>query len=223
MKLSSLAICASLAFASVASQAMTVSYSDTFNSTAIPFSKTLSLSKFDGSLGTLTGVTLTLAFDVVAQVDVLNLGNENASFASASAAFPVTVTSSGADATSFAATATAISAGGNAGLGLAGQFSQPGLSASGSATRTVALSSLPSYVGGASDNVAFGVSAANGTYTGVGPTSLLFSGSGKAAGTLSVSYDYDATSPVPEPSTAVLMGLGMLAIGVSLRRRRRED
>jgi hypothetical protein len=223
MKLSSLAVAASLALASVAAQALTISYSDAFGSPPVPFSETLTLPKFNSSFGTLIGAKLTLAFDIVASVEVINLGNSPASFDSASAAFPVSATSNGIDATSVAATATANSLGGNVNPGVDNRFIQGGLTASGSAIQTVGPSGLPSYIGGSSDTITFALSALEGSYNGVGPTSLLFGGSGNAAGTLTVEYDYTAsTSPIPEPSTAVLMGLGMLAIGASLRRRRSE-
>jgi hypothetical protein len=222
MKLSSLALAASLAFASVAAQAATRSYSNPFGSSPVPFSETLTLPKFNSSFGTLIGAKLTLAFDIVASVEVINLGDSAASFDSASAAFSISATSNGIDATSVAATATAnSSSGGNVNSGVGTKFIQGGLTASGSSIQTVGPSGLPSYIGGGSDSITFALSALEGTYNGVG-SNVGFGGSGSAAGTLSVTYDYTPTSPIPEPSTAVLMGLGMLAIGASLRRRRSE-
>lgn len=220
MKLSSLAVAASLVFASVAAQAVTISYSDTSTFPSVPFSETLTLPKFNSSFGTLIGAKLTLDFNVVASIDVINLGNSAASFTSATASFPVSVTSNGADATTFSATATASAAGGSVSANEI--LTVPG-SASGSAVQAVLEGGLPSYIGGSSDTITFTLLANDGTYTGVGPTSLLFGGSGNVVGTLTVEYDYTApTSPIPEPSTAVLMGLGMLAIGASLRKRRSE-
>jgi hypothetical protein len=227
MKLSSIALVASLAYASAVAQAAIVSYSDSFPATdvvfKVPFGTTLSLPKFQSTFGTLNGATLTLSFDLLAQIEVINSDSAGSSFTSASAAFPITVKSNGVDATSFAAKAIYESLSGNVSPGVGSKFSQGG-AAHGFSSQDVRLSGLPSYIGSGVDDITFELTASVGEYKGEGPTSLLFSGSGKEAnGTLSVSYDYTPKSPIPEPSTAVLMGLGMLAIGVSLRRRRRED
>ena len=223
MKLSSLVVAASLAFASVAAQAGTVSYSTAFGSS--PFSETLTLPKFDSTFGTLIGSTLTLSFEVLAQVQVLNLGDSNASFDSASASFEIKAKSNGADATSFSITGTASTPGAIVPPGVDNRLIRDGLNGVGVGSQVVGPSGLPSYVGASGDTITFAVSALDGVYSGVGPVGKVgFGGSGSVTGgTLSVAYAYETpTSPIPEPSTAVLMGLGMLAIGASLRRRRNE-
>jgi hypothetical protein len=214
-----------LGFAAVSSLFLTAAradvldYSVSYGTPSAPliatFSGTYTLPTFNTSLGTLTGVSLTLnSFDVVSG-EVFNPIGSAQSYTAESATLPVMVTA--LDGLTATATGSASYGAGIANAGpfvitiLPGQASAPNASASLS-------SGFSDYEGIAGQMFNLTVASEAGSYSIQNAGSLGGGGGGTSYGTVQVEYDF-TPSPTPEPSTMALAGFGGLATLLVFRRR----
>jgi len=202
---------ASLAFATP-SQAASVTYYSAVvpQQSDFPFSvDNLTLQQFNPSLGTLTGVTLSVDATVVGYIQVYNSGSQTYSFTNATASVPVTATGPGGATASTVATATLAS--GTAAPGF--NASYPGQTGSSTGTSPpVPLSDFGLYTGTGTFTGTFGSNAMGGTFGGTGGMGsagkLFFGGTATVGGTIDVTYTYTVAA-VPEPNSMALLGIGM--------------
>ncbi|HEU5118435.1 MAG TPA: choice-of-anchor E domain-containing protein [Isosphaeraceae bacterium] len=206
-----------LALGATTASADTVTYSDTFGSSgsplAIPINTTATLTKFDTSLGTLTGVQLKLVTNATVTATVYNFGSSPANFSNVIG--KTTVTATGPNGTT---TTNTIMVGPYSGI--AAPF-PPGVvagtdSGTDSQTTTVLPVNWGAYQGsgGGTFNVLLGgTTSASGT----ADQPAAYGATGTAYGTVSVTYTF---TPVPEPSSLALIGLGLAGGTVSLYRRK---
>ena len=174
----------------------------------------LTLDKFDPSLGTLTGITLTLISHDTIESEVIDLTGQNQAYSDATATLPVTVTALDG----LTATATG-AAGPFSGVATRPQFSTTVAGTSQVTAITSANVASGDFIlyEGAGKTFDVNVLVSDGVYSGssIGGA-VAFFGTGDSCGTVDVAYDY---SPVPEPGT-LAAGLGLLGYcGVSLVRR----
>ena len=198
--------------------ALTLMYSQTIPTAAVPYTYNFTLPTFDSTLGTLTGVTIDLSTSATAEVDVFNATGSSQSFTNAFANLPITVT--GPD-TSTASTT--VSAGPLSGTANPGFNTFPGITGTGTGSTSVPSSGFALYQtpGGAPANFAAAVSG--GTYGGTAAPGVFFSGSATAGGTVKITYTYTVPNgSVPEPGSVVLLCAGGISgAGVLLRRRKK--
>jgi PEP-CTERM motif len=177
---------------------------------------TLALAKFDASLGTLTGATLTLDAFTGPQFEVLNFGNVAGTGTGSTL---VTYTVSGAGVSGLSGSA---SSGlqtvtvGPAFLDLASSI--PVLSF---IDPSVALTDLASLIG--SGTIGFDVSELFTTTatTNTSGADLGYGGGASANLGLSIAYTYTAVAAVPEPMSMALLGIGLTGLGIARRGRNR--
>jgi hypothetical protein len=205
---------------SLSALAAVESFSVDYGSSASPLadgdSENLALSEFDPSLGTLTGVTITLASNDNIESEVINVHVPSASqnYSGATATLPVTLTALDG------LTTTANGVDGP----FSGSVSGPlGTIATAGAISTIVNTSANVAPGdfvlyeGAAQTFAVNVLVSDGIYSGFSSgDSVAFFGSGNSYGTVGVSYDY---LPIPEPGT-LAAGLGLLGYcGIVMSRR----
>jgi hypothetical protein len=195
--------------------------SETVPQQAPPINTTVSVAKFNESLGTLTGVTVTVNSTIDPVVTVVNLtyiGN-GTPYAFTNAFAKVSVTATGPDGSSAEASPTYTVASGIASQ-LQTNYTGPATSASGSSV--VPSTSWGDYEGVGNHTVNFDFVAGAAMYGGSSSYGLYFGGSATAGGTISVTYSY-IPNPIPEPSSIVLAGIGMVGLTVFGRRRSRRS
>jgi hypothetical protein len=181
----------------------------TFTSTVvpnqdIPFTAPLLLPKFNPSMGTLTGVTITVNATIVGDIQIFNNSAGNLPFTNAFTAVPVTAT--GPDGAVASATAVANVASGIATGGFT-VTSFPGVT--GTATGSANAVSFAPYVGAGNFTANLSSTALSASSGGTGGGGkLFFGGTAQAGGTISVTYTFTA-SAVPEPASMSLLGIGM--------------
>ena len=175
-------------------------FSADFGSSGSPLgiggSQILSLEKFNPSLGTLTGATLSLLSHATVESQVLNFSQLAQQYSAAMATVPVGVTALGG--LTFSSTPTAGPFSGTVpgpkfNVVVAGSASVFSLS-----TATVAVPDLILYQGSGGQSFDVLVGLASGIYSGVSLGPVFFGGDGTAYGTVAIEYTY---SPVPEPGT----------------------
>jgi hypothetical protein len=210
-----------LSMTSLTANAQIVTYNGTISSSTLGSSVTTTLPEFNSTLGTLTGVQVTLDFTVTPYASILNFSaaqpftpSDSASAGFSSPANTWTI-SYGTD--SWNLTPPTVTTGTISGTGqtvLQSTFFPiltlnpltlvGGTSASADLTAASGLD-FADYTG--AGDLIFGTSG-TGNYSGTGP--FAFGGGGDLSGTASVTYDF---VPVPEPTTAgcFLLGLGALA------------
>ncbi len=198
-----------------------VEYSATVAAQSTPFSSSFSVPLFDGSLGALGGVTLTLVSNIVGQIDVFNNLRTAQNFSNAFAQIPVTVTATTPDATVVTSTATASLASGSAAAG-PGISSFSGIASSASSATSVAAGSIANYIGSSGATALFTAASNGGNFGGSSVPGLFFGGSATASGTFTISYLYEPVAAVPLPAAALLWGSGLLSLGAAARRRRHQ-
>jgi len=210
-----------LSMTSLTANGQILTYNGSVSSSTLGSSVTTDLPKFNGALGTLTGVQVTLDFTVTPYADIYNFSGASQTFTSANwisfsyAPSDIWTVSHGSDSWTLAAptvtTGTIYGTGqvvaNGTGLQFVGSTSAPA-----DFTAESGLD-LASYIG--AGNLVFGT-AGSGQVLGGG--SFFTGGGGDLAGTASVTYDY---APVPEPSSLCLLigGLGLLVWTNHARRR----
>lgn len=213
-----LSLGALLAISLVPSSAATLSFSDTVNTTFTPNTLSFTLSQFDGTLGTLTGILIEFTAELNGDFTAVNQSNSNGT---------LTGTMSGTFALDGPAplampllTLNAIENLGPRPI-LAGEtvvFSVLGVSASDSYATAVPAELAP-FIG--LGNVLFDGTAAALASPIANFTPLLFAANLSGVATTKVTYEYTpiGVPDVPEPMTFYLMGGGLL--GLSFMRRPR--
>ena len=205
-----------LSITSLTANALTVTYNGSVSPSAVGSAVTTDLPMFDAGLGTLTGVQITLNFDVTPFGQVANFTAPSGLIFSADkwVTFDFTpaniwTVTHGTDSWSLAAPT--VTTGTIYGSGQSVAFLSV-LTLVGSTSAPVSLTEsgldLAGYVGAGS--LVFGTSG-GGNVVVTGP--FYGGGGGNLVGTASVTYDY-----IPEPATICMLGLG----GLTLIRRKRK-
>ena len=212
-------VVASAVVANGRASAGTISYSADVAAQPTSFSETVALPKFDTSLGTLTGVTISFTTNVNSIVKVANFTGVTQPFTNAQASIPFSVI--GPDASSASGTAVTTVGSGNIASGI-GPYDFPGLPTTASGQVAVPSSNWSSYQGVGVTFANFDFIGANGTFTGTAANLVFFGGSAVADGHIVITYEYE-TAAVPEPSTFVLGACGLVAAGLGCVRRKRQQ
>ena len=197
---------------------VSITYSADVAAQPTSFSETVALQKFDTSLGTLTGVTISFTSNVNAIVRVVNLTGEPQSFTNAQASIPFSVI--GPDSSSASGTAVTTIGSGNIGSGL-GPHDFPGAPTTASGQVAVPSSNWSNYQGVGVTFANFDFIGSNGTFSGSSTNLVFFGGSAVADGHIEITYEYEPAA-VPEPSTFALGACGLLAAGLGYTRRKRD-
>lgn len=211
-----LSLGALLAVSLVPSSAATLSFSDTVNTTFTPNTLSFSLSQFDGTLGTLTGIIIEFSAELNGDFTAVNQSNSDGT---------LTGTTSGTFTLDGPAPLAMplLTLNGVENLGpraiLAGQtvmFSILGVSANDSYS-TSAAAELAPFLG--VGNVQFDGTAAALASPIANFTPLLFAADLSGVATAKVTYEYTPAGipDVPEPMTMYLMGGGLLALSFMRR------
>jgi len=204
-----------LSITSLTANALTVTYNGSVSPSTVGSAVTTDLPMFDAGLGTLTGVQITLNFDVTPFAQVANFSsstplvfssNEWITFGYTSA--NIWTVTHGTD--SWALAAPTVTTGTIYGSGQSVAYFSI-LTLVGSTSAPVSLTEsgldLAGYIGAGS--LTFGTSGPGNVVVSAGL--LSGGGGGNLVGTASVTYDY-----IPEPATICMLGLG----GLLLRRRK---
>ncbi|MGC9943873.1 MAG: choice-of-anchor E domain-containing protein [Verrucomicrobiota bacterium] len=199
---------------------MTETFSANYGSHNSPLvggdSDELSLSDFNPSLGSLTGVTITLISNDTIESEVINLIGHCQDYKDATATLPVSVT-----ALAGLTTTTTGVAGPYSGMVRGHQYTES-VAGKSHVTTTSSADIDPSdfiLYEGAGQSFNLDVQVGDGVYSGSSAgNAVAFFGTGDSYGTVEVTYDY---SCVPEPGT-LAAGLGILGFcGINLVRRAR--
>ncbi|HEY0983629.1 choice-of-anchor E domain-containing protein [Schlesneria sp. T3-172] len=193
-----------------------VSYSATVSPQPTSFEEMVSLQKFDSSLGTLTGVTVSFSADVNVVVSVANFTGKSQGFTNAQAAVPFSVIAP--DGSSVSGTATAFFGSGTVASGI-GPYNFPGTPTHTTGQYTVASSNWSDFIGTGVAYADFKFVGSEGTFNGTAANGVYFGGNAIASGEITITYEYTS---VPEPSTFALGATGLAAAGFGFARRRRQ-
>ena len=206
-----LIVCASSLF----SESLNETFSHSTPQQGIPFTDNFALPSFDMSLGTLTGVTISLANTTVGNVIVYNISAAPQSFTNATASIPELLNSVGGTLTSAAI------AGPLSGTAVPGVNSYAGLAGTSSATLNV--NNLASFTRGGVVPLQFslvsGIASFAGDTSAPGGT-LFFGGDATVGSVTTILYGYESPSgAAPEPGTWSLIASSSLVILYAARKR----
>jgi hypothetical protein len=187
---------------------------------------TLSLLKFDTTLGTLNSATLTVSMDTIGTATAANFSGVNRTLNTLSSATEVTLELDTPALVLSALATVAVTSG--LPLLIANGDSVPFTGLVGTTSNSLSLNAgqLLAFSGVGVQNIDLDVTAASsatGSSTGVGGNSNLFFYSGDADVVINLSIEYDYTPPpsdVPEPATLLILGASLLGIGIARHRRR---
>ena len=214
---------------SLSVNAATISFTDTVALQNTNWADTLTVDKFDGTLGTLTSIQFTLEATVEGNASFENLDSASATISmDLSSQISLNRPSGGnliVDITPVANQTETVSAydgtidfagtSGNAFLGLSETATDM---ASSSSVTDLALFTA-AFMG---ETISLDVSAL-GMSTGSGAGNLVTQFATQAGAALEITYTFDAnTNPVPEPTTYALFALGLGALGIHRRRKMRK-
>lgn len=209
-----------------AANAATISFTDSVPVTNTNWTESITLNKFDSSLGTLTGVTFELIGEVSGQASyesldsapavislnlqaTIELDGSGLGLGTIVQVLPVAnVTDNASD---FDGT---IDFGGTSG----GTFT--GLNQADSDVGGIAPANFALFIGGPGDTFSLDVEA-NGSSIGSGAGNLITQFSTNASAEVTVTYTY-TSNEIPEPATLALIGAGLAGIGVARSRRKRN-
>jgi hypothetical protein len=189
-------------------------FSHTTPTATVPFTDSFTLPKFDTSLGTLTGITITLSTSVTAEVDIFNATGSPAAFTNATATIPVTLTSP-TETVSTTTTATTPT-----GIAAPGFSAFPGLTSNTSSTVTVALANFGQYEGVGGGSASYSAAFSGGSYSGSSIPGVFFGGTATAGGITSITYTYSPAA-IPEPASMAMVVIGLGGVFAARRYRRR--
>lgn len=223
--LSSALALALVAMSSVVAKADSVSYnSDSFLGIS-PFSTSLAVQKFNPSLGTLTGVSITVSAKAAGNIVVINYSNVLGSptteaFTNATASSLVTVSTSAGSSASASVNASTTGLSGNAAVGVNQYNGIQGVLTTSSAA-VVGAGDFGLYTGPGGATIDVNVTSAPGVYSGSGNL-VAFGGTTAVYTYATITYTYTPLA-VPEPTSSAMFGIGIvLAVGLGWGRRRRE-
>ncbi|PPQ27066.1 choice-of-anchor E domain-containing protein [Rhodopila globiformis] len=194
--------------------AATESFSHTTPIQTVPFTDNFTLTAFDTSLGTLTGIEITLTTNSTAIVDVLNNTGAAQSFTDATSSVPVTATGPAGVIMS-----QSLVAGPFNGNAAPGTDPFPGNAANATSSVSVAAADFATYEATTSGvSLDFSVATGNGSYHGTAISGVFFGGSANVGGTTTITYTYTPSTPMPEPMNLMILGAGMAGLGFVRRR-----
>jgi hypothetical protein len=198
------------AMASSVAMANSIDFSHTTPSTTSPFTNSFSLANFNTALGTLTSVTITLAYSTTGEVDIFNDTSSNQTFTNAESSVPLTLT--GPDGLSQTVDAVA---GPISGTVVPGENKFPGLTGTGTLTINVPSADFGAFeIPPSATTDTYSVAGNMGTFSGMSVTGVFFGGEAVAGGVTTVTYDYVIPSATPEPTTMVMMGAALVGLGL---------
>ena len=192
----------------------TISFSHTTSTGAVPFTDNFTLQEFDTTLGTLTGITITLSDTATAEVDVFNSTSTAQGFTNATASIPLNLTGPA----SVSVNTTAV-AGPIAGTANPGVNAFPGIPGTGSGSTNVASANFGSYEGVGTTFASFSVASSTGNFSGTSVPGVFFGGSATVGAVTTITYTYTPSTGTPEPSTMALLGSSLLGVGFIARKR----
>lgn len=207
---------------STGTQAASVTYTSSTFTGVTPYTENLAVTKFDTTLGTLTGISITVSSQASADIGVINNTSNDLQFTDAFASSKVTVSTTVGTTTSVEVAASTDSVSGTATANSTTNVIGPLGPVVTSAAAIIAAADFGNYQGVGVGTVDLKVDAGVGNYGGSGPTGLFFGGSTTVASYVTITYEYTPAA-VPEPTSSAMFGIGIvLAVGLGWGRRRRE-
>lgn len=220
--LSAIALAAVIGVSSVESRAGTVVQTFTIPTQSIspPFTDNFSFLGFDSSLGTLTGVTITVQATASETVRIFNIDSVSHTYSNATYSAPLNISASATGGYTQSFNNTLTTSPSTSGTSLPGLtvISFPGITVNSSTA--IASGNLHFY--NSNGNISFGATGGPGVSGGsTSSDDIFFGGSASVGGKVTLTYTF--VTAVPEPTSSAMFGIGIvLAVGLGWGRRRRE-